>query len=110
MEMYNFEYSYMQTIASDLFKYCCIGDSVLAWLQKLKSQDVKILLISGAEEKIALLGLEMCFGQNYKSFFDLIIIEANKPEFFTDRNRFLTLGNVECGIEFNNVYKKRELE
>ena len=93
VKMYDTESNFMQTIASNLLDYLKPCDKhVLTWLKDLKKH-AKLILITGAEYKVAQITLPLCLGQNYNEFFDVIIYDANKPGFFNEHSPFLSTEN-----------------
>ncbi|CAG9856994.1 unnamed protein product [Phyllotreta striolata] len=62
--------------------YVRCDETVRDWLTSLKSSGITLFLVTGAYKEAALDTLEYVLGRNWRSFFDLTVLEAGKPGFF----------------------------
>ncbi|XP_062520623.1 5'-nucleotidase domain-containing protein 1-like [Corticium candelabrum] len=65
-----------------------ISDRLKCWLRDLKSIGVHLFLMTSSHIDYSRLLLNYSFGSGWEDIFDLIIVDAKKPGFFTDKNPF----------------------
>ncbi|CAL8275657.1 unnamed protein product [Boreogadus saida] len=71
-------------ITQDLEKFILSGEPTRAVLQRLVSQGKKLFLITNSPFSFVDKGMVYMVGQNWREFFDVIIVQADKPHFFND--------------------------
>ncbi|XP_054709847.1 5'-nucleotidase domain-containing protein 3-like [Uloborus diversus] len=58
-----------------------------AFLQRLKSAGKKMFLITNSPFKFVDNGMKYMIGPNWADLFDVVVVQARKPKFFTDQRR-----------------------
>lgn len=58
--------------------------SVKAWIQSLRTAGTRTFLMTGSEPLLAFAIASHALGPQWRDLFDLVIVGANKPAFFTD--------------------------
>ena len=71
---------------------------LLEYLKKLKSEGKTCFLITNSPFALVNAGMVYLVGQNWRDIFDVIIVNAKKPGFFTHRLRHLREYNPEKQI------------
>uniref|UniRef100_A0A8C7XM08 5'-nucleotidase domain containing 2 n=1 Tax=Oryzias sinensis TaxID=183150 RepID=A0A8C7XM08_9TELE len=71
-------------IMQDLDKFILRGDETDAVLHKLASHGKKLFLITNSPFSFVDKGMRHMVGENWRDFFDVVIVQADKPHFFTD--------------------------
>uniref|UniRef100_H3D4S0 5'-nucleotidase domain containing 2 n=1 Tax=Tetraodon nigroviridis TaxID=99883 RepID=H3D4S0_TETNG len=71
-------------IMEDLDKFIQRGEETYAVLQRLVSHGKKLFLITNSPFGFVDKGMTHMVGKNWRDFFDVIIVHADKPHFFTD--------------------------
>ncbi|CAI9562188.1 unnamed protein product [Staurois parvus] len=71
-------------IMSDLEKYILRGDETHAVLHRLASQGKKLFLITNSPFSFVDKGMKYMVGKDWRDFFDVVIVQADKPNFFND--------------------------
>eukprot|EP00026_Physarum_polycephalum_P009718 Phypoly_transcript_09852.p1 GENE.Phypoly_transcript_09852~~Phypoly_transcript_09852.p1 ORF type:complete len:438 (+),score=50.83 Phypoly_transcript_09852:168-1316(+) len=59
------------------------------WLQRLKQRGVKIALITNSFAGYTHQLMNYCYGEKFHEFFDVVVVQAVKPGFFTKNEPFL---------------------
>eukprot|EP01102_Stenamoeba_stenopodia_P007337 TRINITY_DN2055_c0_g1_i2.p1 TRINITY_DN2055_c0_g1~~TRINITY_DN2055_c0_g1_i2.p1 ORF type:complete len:464 (-),score=100.35 TRINITY_DN2055_c0_g1_i2:896-2287(-) len=57
---------------------------LISWLQKLKARGVRLFMATNSGPEYTHLLMSYCFGENFHDLFDVVIVNAMKPYFFTD--------------------------
>uniref|UniRef100_A0A8C6X047 5'-nucleotidase domain containing 2 n=1 Tax=Neogobius melanostomus TaxID=47308 RepID=A0A8C6X047_9GOBI len=65
-------------------KYILRGEETDAVLHKLVDQGKKLFLITNSPFAFVDKGMTHMVGKNWREFFDVVIVQADKPHFFTD--------------------------
>lgn len=97
-------------------KYLIKDRRIVDALVKFKKFGKKLALITNSDYDYSRKVMEYCFGpyleKPWLNLFDLVIVSANKPEYFTSRNRYLRvdpetglLSNFYGQIEWNGLYQ-----
>lgn len=63
--------------------HCC-PDSVLAWIRNLKASGTRTFLLTGCDPCLAVPLAAYALGADWRELFDLVLVGAPKPAFFTD--------------------------
>lgn len=71
-------------IMQDLEKYILRGDETYAVLHRLASQGKKLFLITNSPFSFVDKGMKYMVGKEWRDFFDVVIVQADKPHFFND--------------------------
>ncbi|XP_059190033.1 5'-nucleotidase domain-containing protein 2 [Centropristis striata] len=71
-------------VMEDLDKYILRGDETDAVLHRLVSHGKKLFLITNSPFSFVNKGMTHMVGKNWRDFFDVVIVQADKPHFFTD--------------------------
>lgn len=97
-------------------KYLLPDKRIVDALLKFKRFGKKLALITNSDYNYSNKVMEYCFGKFIKfpwqKIFDIIVVAANKPSFFKDRNMFLKvdpdtglLSNFYGALEWNGIYQ-----
>ncbi|KAG5282289.1 hypothetical protein AALO_G00054350 [Alosa alosa] len=71
-------------IMQDLEKYILRGEETYAVLHRLVSHGKKLFLITNSPFSFVNKGMTYMVGKNWRDFFDVVIVQADKPHFFND--------------------------
>ncbi|MCJ8734975.1 hypothetical protein PDJAM_G00241490 [Pangasius djambal] len=71
-------------IMQDLEKYILRGDETYAVLHRLASHGKKLFLITNSPFSFVDKGMKYMVGKDWRDFFDVVIVQADKPHFFND--------------------------
>ncbi|XP_054694345.1 5'-nucleotidase domain-containing protein 2 isoform X1 [Grus americana] len=74
-------------IEKDLEQYILHGDEIYAVLNRLVNHKKKLFLITNSPFSFVDKGMKHMVGKNWRDLFDLVIVQAGKPNFFTDRRK-----------------------
>ncbi len=97
-------------------KYLIQDQRIVDALLKFKRFGKKLALITNSDYEYSRKVMDYCFGpyldKPWQKLFDLVIVSANKPDYFTARNRYLRvdpetglLSNFYGQIEWNGLYQ-----
>lgn len=92
-------------------KYIISDENIVKALQRLKYYGKKLALITNSDYEYTNNIMNYCFtrylGYDWKSLFDLIVVSSNKPDFFTQKHKFLFVDEKTGYLK--NFYGKIEL-
>nr|XP_046251901.1 5'-nucleotidase domain-containing protein 2 [Scatophagus argus] len=71
-------------VMEDLDKFILRGEETDAVLHRLVSHGKKLFLITNSPFSFVDKGMTYMVGKNWRDFFDVVIVQADKPHFFTD--------------------------
>ncbi|TRY93499.1 hypothetical protein DNTS_011709 [Danionella cerebrum] len=71
-------------IMQDLEKFIVRGDETYAVLHRLASHGKKLFLITNSPFSFVDKGMKYMVGKEWRDFFDVVIVQADKPHFFND--------------------------
>ncbi|XP_073208547.1 5'-nucleotidase domain-containing protein 2 isoform X2 [Lepidochelys kempii] len=74
-------------IEKDMEKYILHGDETYAVLNRLVNLNKKLFLITNSPFSFVDKGMKHMVGKNWRDLFDMVIVQADKPTFFTDRRK-----------------------
>ncbi|XP_075039188.1 5'-nucleotidase domain-containing protein 2 isoform X2 [Mixophyes fleayi] len=74
-------------IEEDLEHYILRGEEVYAVLKRLVNHNKKLFLITNSPFAFVDKGMNHMVGNKWRDLFDVIIVRADKPAFFTDRRK-----------------------
>lgn len=69
-----------------------ISERLKCWMRDLKSHGVHLFLMTSSHIDYSRMLLNYAFGTGWQDLFDLVIVDAKKPQFFTDQNPFYSIG------------------
>ncbi|KAG9270350.1 5'-nucleotidase domain-containing protein 2-like [Astyanax mexicanus] len=103
-------------IMEDLEKYILRGEETYAVLHRLVSHGKKLFLITNSPFSFVDKGMRYMVGKDWRDFFDVVIVQADKPHFFNDAKPFRRLdsqGDLQWdkinNLEKGQVYKQGNL-
>ncbi|XP_078530976.1 5'-nucleotidase domain-containing protein 3 isoform X1 [Lissotriton helveticus] len=76
-----------KAILSDIERYICYGEQTRAVLAKLASHGKKMFLITNSPSSFVDKGMNFIVGKDWRDLFDVVIVQADKPNFFNDKRR-----------------------
>ncbi|MBN3308764.1 NT5D2 protein, partial [Amia calva] len=76
-----------QWIEKDMEKYILNGDETYAILNRLANSGKKLFLITNSPFSFVDKGMKHMVGKHWRELFDAVIVQADKPSFFTDRRK-----------------------
>ncbi|XP_036389009.1 5'-nucleotidase domain-containing protein 2 isoform X2 [Megalops cyprinoides] len=71
-------------IMQDVEKFILRGDETYAVLHRLASNGKKLFLITNSPFSFVDKGMRYMVGKDWRDFFDVVIVQADKPHFFND--------------------------
>ncbi|XP_072277340.1 5'-nucleotidase domain-containing protein 2 [Pyxicephalus adspersus] len=74
-------------IEKDMEHYILHREEVYAVLKRLVGHNKKLFLITNSPFSFVNKGMNYMVGKNWRDLFDVIIVKADKPAFFTDRRK-----------------------
>ncbi|XP_026976854.1 5'-nucleotidase domain-containing protein 2 isoform X2 [Sagmatias obliquidens] len=77
-----------QWIERDMEKYILRGDETFAVLSRLVAHGKQLFLITNSPFSFVDKGMRHMVGANWRQLFDVVIVQADKPSFFTDRRKY----------------------
>ncbi|KAI4904879.1 hypothetical protein NFI96_011574 [Prochilodus magdalenae] len=104
-------------IMEDLEKYILRGEETYAVLHRLVSDGKKLFLITNSPFSFVDKGMRYMVGKDWRDFFDVVIVQADKPHFFNDCakpfRRLDSKGDLQwdkiSNLEKGQVYKQGNL-
>ncbi|KAM8972902.1 5'-nucleotidase domain-containing protein 3 isoform 3-T3 [Pelodytes ibericus] len=76
-----------RAVEADIEKYICYGEKTRAVLAKLASHGKKMFLITNSPSSFVNKGMNFIVGKDWRDLFDVVIVQADKPNFFNDKRR-----------------------
>ncbi|XP_036725490.1 5'-nucleotidase domain-containing protein 2 isoform X2 [Balaenoptera musculus] len=76
-----------QWIERDMEKYILRGDETFAVLSRLVAHGKQLFLITNSPFSFVDKGMRHMVGADWRQLFDVVIVQADKPSFFTDRRK-----------------------
>ncbi|XP_078273340.1 5'-nucleotidase domain-containing protein 3 [Rhinoraja longicauda] len=76
-----------QAVEQDIEKYISHEEKTGAVLEKLINSGKKLFLITNSPFSFVDKGMQYIVGKDWRDLFDIIIVQAEKPEFFNDKRR-----------------------
>lgn len=74
-------------VTKDVGKYIDTNANLRGYFQKLVNAKKQLFLVTNSPYYFVNKGMEMLAGHDWQQFFDVIIVNARKPRFFTDLSR-----------------------
>ncbi|KAK9505725.1 hypothetical protein O3M35_009714 [Rhynocoris fuscipes] len=78
-------------VQKDVAQYLESNPGIREWFQKLRKADKKLFLVTNSPYQFVNTGMQLMVGKDWEDFFDVIIVKARKPLFFTDESRPLRI-------------------
>ncbi|KAB0407247.1 hypothetical protein E2I00_005866, partial [Balaenoptera physalus] len=103
-----------QWIERDMEKYILRGDETFAVLSRLVAHGKQLFLITNSPFSFVDKGMRHMVGADWRQLFDVVIVQADKPSFFTDRRKKLDeKGSLHWDritrLEKGKIYRQRLL-
>uniref|UniRef100_A0ACB8FMK7 5'-nucleotidase domain-containing protein 3 n=1 Tax=Sphaerodactylus townsendi TaxID=933632 RepID=A0ACB8FMK7_9SAUR len=76
-----------QAIEANIEKYICYAEQTRAVLAKLADHGKKMFLITNSPSSFVDRGMKYIVGKDWRDLFDVVIVQADKPNFFNDKRR-----------------------
>uniref|UniRef100_A0A8C5MBL6 5'-nucleotidase domain-containing protein 3 n=1 Tax=Leptobrachium leishanense TaxID=445787 RepID=A0A8C5MBL6_9ANUR len=76
-----------RAVEADIEKYICYGEKTRAVLAKLANSGKKMFLITNSPSSFVDKGMNFIVGKDWRDLFDVVIVQADKPNFFNDKRR-----------------------
>lgn len=79
---------YFEALRQDISRYVYKRPDVKNWLLKLRGNGIRLFLATNSHLDYADLLLKYSFGEDWRTLFDLTIVDSRKPIFFNSRTPF----------------------
>ncbi|XP_056430510.1 5'-nucleotidase domain-containing protein 3 [Hyla sarda] len=76
-----------RAVEADIERYICYGEKTRAVLAKLANHGKKMFLITNSPSSFVDKGMNFIVGKDWRDLFDVVIVQADKPNFFNDKRR-----------------------
>ncbi|KAM4675231.1 5'-nucleotidase domain-containing protein 3 [Discoglossus pictus] len=76
-----------RAVEADIERYICYGEKTRAVLAKLANHGKKMFLITNSPSSFVDRGMNFIVGKDWRDLFDVVIVQADKPNFFNDKRR-----------------------
>ncbi|XP_044133225.1 5'-nucleotidase domain-containing protein 3 isoform X1 [Bufo gargarizans] len=76
-----------RAVEADIERFICYGEKTQAVLTKLANNGKKMFLITNSPSSFVDKGMNFIVGKNWRDLFDVVIVQADKPNFFNDKRR-----------------------
>ncbi|XP_031632609.1 5'-nucleotidase domain-containing protein 3, partial [Contarinia nasturtii] len=84
-------------VAQDVNKYIEANPQLKHFFKRLKDDNKQLFLVTNSPYHFVNQGMNMLVGQNWKDYFDIVIVQARKPRFFTDETRPFRVFDTRAG-------------
>ncbi|KAF5306043.1 hypothetical protein FQR65_LT00758 [Abscondita terminalis] len=74
-------------VEQNVSEYIKYNPDLRTFFQRLVEADKKLFLVTNSPYRFVNIGMKMLAGKNWKDYFDVIVVQARKPKFFTDKSR-----------------------
>ncbi|KAJ8735697.1 hypothetical protein PYW07_007317 [Mythimna separata] len=74
-------------VAQNVEEYIRPNADLRKYFQMLQDNDKKLFLVTNSPFHFVNAGMEMLVGHDWRDYFDVVIVNANKPKFFTEVSR-----------------------
>ncbi|CAH0727361.1 unnamed protein product, partial [Brenthis ino] len=74
-------------VAKNVEEYIRPNSDLKKYFQILQENDKKLFLVTNSPYHFVNAGMEMLVGTDWREYFDVVIVNANKPKFFTELSR-----------------------
>ncbi|XP_068128900.1 5'-nucleotidase domain-containing protein 3 isoform X2 [Hyperolius riggenbachi] len=76
-----------RAVEADIERYIRYGEKTQAVLSKLANTGKKMFLITNSPSSFVNKGMNFIVGKDWRDLFDVVIVQADKPNFFNDKRR-----------------------
>lgn len=97
-------------VSQNVEKYIDANLQMEAFFKRLKDANKQIFLVTNSPYHFVNQGMNMLVGQNWKDYFDVVIVQARKPRFFTDDSRPFRVFDTKTGTHLWDRVRKLERE
>ncbi|XP_028346307.1 5'-nucleotidase domain-containing protein 3 isoform X4 [Physeter macrocephalus] len=94
-----------RAIEADIEKYICYPEQTRAVLAKLADHGKKMFLITNSPSSFVDKGMRYIVGKDWRDLFDVVIVQAEKPNFFNDKRRPFRKVNEKGVLLWDKIYK-----
>ncbi|XP_010851765.1 PREDICTED: 5'-nucleotidase domain-containing protein 3 [Bison bison bison] len=94
-----------RAIEADIEKYICYAEQTRAVLAKLADHGKKMFLITNSPSSFVDKGMRYIVGKDWRDLFDVVIVQAEKPNFFNDKRRPFRKVNEKGVLLWDKIYK-----
>ncbi|XP_021030183.1 5'-nucleotidase domain-containing protein 3 [Mus caroli] len=94
-----------RAIEADIEKYICYADQTRAVLAKLAAHGKKMFLITNSPSSFVDKGMRYIVGKDWRDLFDVVIVQAEKPNFFNDKRRPFRKVNEKGVLLWDKIHK-----
>lgn len=84
-------------VAQNVSDYIENNKEMRIFFERLKNSDKKLFLVTNSPYPFVTKGMELLVGKDWKEFFDVVIVQARKPRFFTDLSRPIRVYDEQTG-------------
>uniref|UniRef100_A0A2K6UXL8 5'-nucleotidase domain containing 3 n=1 Tax=Saimiri boliviensis boliviensis TaxID=39432 RepID=A0A2K6UXL8_SAIBB len=94
-----------RAIEADIEKYICYAEQTRAVLAKLADHGKKMFLITNSPSSFVDKGMRYIVGKDWRDLFDVVIVQAEKPNFFNDKRRPFRKMNEKGVLLWDKIHK-----
>ncbi|POI35715.1 hypothetical protein CIB84_000533, partial [Bambusicola thoracicus] len=94
-----------RAIEADIEKYICYAEQTRAVLAKLADHGKKMFLITNSPSSFVDKGMRFIVGKDWRDLFDVVIVQADKPNFFNDKRRPFRKVNERGVLLWDKIHK-----
>uniref|UniRef100_A0A8C4MRD4 5'-nucleotidase domain containing 3 n=1 Tax=Equus asinus TaxID=9793 RepID=A0A8C4MRD4_EQUAS len=94
-----------RAIEADIEKYICYAEQTRAVLAKLADHGKKMFLITNSPSSFVDKGMRYIVGKDWRDLFDVVIVQAEKPNFFNDKRRPFRKVNEKGVLLWDKIHK-----
>ncbi|KAF4528459.1 hypothetical protein B566_EDAN015861 [Ephemera danica] len=80
-----------KVVADNVPEYLESNENITKYFECLVSHGKKLFLVTNSPYHFVDKGMKYIVGKNWRDFFDVVIVQARKPKFFTDESRPIRL-------------------
>ncbi|GLV43120.1 5' nucleotidase C [Carabus blaptoides fortunei] len=95
-------------VAQNVADYIEQSVDLKKFFNRLIAADKKLFLVTNSPYKFVNKGMELLVGENWKDYFDVVIVQARKPRFFTDESRPIRVYDEQSGAHVWDRVSKLE--
>ncbi|XP_019871292.2 5'-nucleotidase domain-containing protein 3 isoform X2 [Aethina tumida] len=95
-------------VSQNVSEYIENNDQLRPFFDRLLNAGKKLFLVTNSPYKFVNKGMEMLVGHDWKNYFDVLIVQARKPRFFTDVSRPIRVFDEQSGTHIWDKVTKLE--
>ncbi|XP_972204.2 5'-nucleotidase domain-containing protein 3 isoform X2 [Tribolium castaneum] len=84
-------------VSENVSEYIESNENLRPFFDRLKSANKNLFLVTNSPYNFVNKGMEMLVGRDWKDYFDVLIVQARKPRFFTDISRPIRVFDEQSG-------------